>query len=92
MHVVLDNPTGGASDLELQVGREDATVGDLLDSLPDGDDARGVVIDGRFFHVDLALAEIGLYEGARVAPADGAPRAGDELLGPALRVAGHRRL
>ena len=50
------------------VGREDATVGDLLDSLPGGADARGVVIDGRFFHVDLALAEIGLYEGARIAP------------------------
>ncbi|HET9105013.1 MAG TPA: FtsK/SpoIIIE domain-containing protein [Solirubrobacteraceae bacterium] len=86
MHVVLDNPDGGASDLELQVGREDATVGDLLDALPGGDGARGVVIDGRFFHVDLALAEIGLYEGARITAADAAPRAADERLGPALEL------
>jgi S-DNA-T family DNA segregation ATPase FtsK/SpoIIIE len=73
MRVVLDNPAGEAADLELQLGREDATVGDLLDALPDGARARGIVLDGRFCHVDLALSEIGLYEGARIHPADGAP-------------------
>ena len=66
MRVVLDNPAGEEADLELRLGREDATVGDLLDALRDGADARGIVIDGRFCHVDLALSEIGLYEGARI--------------------------
>ncbi|HEY3728743.1 MAG TPA: FtsK/SpoIIIE domain-containing protein [Solirubrobacteraceae bacterium] len=73
MRVVLGNPGGDQEDLELRLGREDATVGDLLDALPDGANARGIVIDGRFCHVDLALSEIGLYEGARIRPADGAP-------------------
>src|ERR1700742_5404315 len=75
MRVVLDNPAGVPEDLELRLGREDATVGDLLDALPDGARARGIVVDGRFCHVDLALTEIGLYEGARIQPADGAPEA-----------------
>ncbi len=75
MRVVLDKPAGQDADVELALGREDATVGDLLDALPDGaGHARGIVLDGRFCHADLALAEIGLYEGARIAPADGAPR------------------
>ncbi len=75
MRVVLDNDAGEAMDLELRLGREDATVGDLLDALTDADAdaARGIVVDGRFCHSDLALAEIGLYEGARIAPAQGAP-------------------
>jgi DNA segregation ATPase FtsK/SpoIIIE, S-DNA-T family len=73
MRVVLDNHAGAPADLELRLGREDATVGDLLDALPDAARARGIVVDGRFCHVDLALTEIGLYEGARIRPADGAP-------------------
>ncbi len=73
MRVVLDNSPGAPEDLELRLGREDATVGDLLDALPDAAQARGIVLDGRFCHVDLALSEIGLYEGARIHPANGAP-------------------
>jgi DNA segregation ATPase FtsK/SpoIIIE, S-DNA-T family len=73
MRVVLDNHGGAPEDLELLLGREDATVGDLLDALPGGARARGIVVDGRFCHVDLALTEIGLYEGARIQPAEGAP-------------------
>ena len=73
MRVVLDNHADAPEDLELRLGREDATVGDLLDALPDAARARGIVLDGRFCHVDLALTEIGLYEGARIQPADGAP-------------------
>jgi S-DNA-T family DNA segregation ATPase FtsK/SpoIIIE len=69
----MDNRAGQPEDLELRLGRDDATVGDLLDALPAGDRARGIVVDGRFCHVDLALSEIGLYEGARIRPADGAP-------------------
>lgn len=72
MRVVLDNPAGDAEDVDLQLGREDVTVGDLLDTLVDGAGARGILIDGRFCHVDLALSEIGLYEGARIHAADGA--------------------
>ena len=75
MRVVLDTHAGAPEDLELRLGREDATVGDLLDALPDAAHARGIVVDGRFCHVDLALSEIGLYEGARIQPADGAPEA-----------------
>ncbi len=41
MHVVLENPAGPEEDLELQVGREEATVGDLLESLPGAE-----IIDG----------------------------------------------
>jgi DNA segregation ATPase FtsK/SpoIIIE, S-DNA-T family len=70
MRVVLDNPAGGEEDLELRLGREDATVGDLLDALPDASTARGLLLDGRFCHTDLALSEIGLYEGAHIVPAD----------------------
>jgi len=77
MRVVLENSAGAPEDLELRLGREDATVGDLLDALPDAAQARGIVVDGRFCHVDLALSEIGLYEGARIQPADGAPEGGE---------------
>jgi S-DNA-T family DNA segregation ATPase FtsK/SpoIIIE len=77
MRVVLQNSAGAPEDLELRLGREDATVGDLLDALPDAAQARGIVVDGRFCHVDLALSEIGLYEGARIHPADGAPQSGE---------------
>ena len=73
MRVVLDNPAGEAEDLELRLSREDVTVGDLLDALPDASAARGIVLDGRFCHADLALSEIGLYEGARIVPADAVP-------------------
>ena len=73
MRVVLHKHAGAPEDLELRLGREDATVGDLLDALPDAAQARGIVVDGRFCHVDLALTEIGLYEGARIQPAARAP-------------------
>ncbi|HWF73831.1 MAG TPA: FtsK/SpoIIIE domain-containing protein [Solirubrobacteraceae bacterium] len=81
MHVVLDNENGYFADLDLILGRSDATVGDLVDalraadrsalrsahgsSLRDGADT-GIVLDGRYCHPDLALDEIGLHEGARV--------------------------
>jgi len=81
MHVVLDNPGRGIAEVELVVGRADATVGDLVDALrderlhelSDGSAATGVVLDGRFCHADLALDEIGLHEGARVRLATQAP-------------------
>ena len=74
MRVVLGHPAGEEEeDLDLRLEREDATVGDLLDALGNGINARGIVIDGRFCHVDLALSEIGLYEGARIRAAEGAP-------------------
>jgi hypothetical protein len=69
MRVVLESPTAGALDTELRVGDPAATVADLLDELGVAQAFSGVVIDGRFCHRELALAEIGLYEGARVAPA-----------------------
>ncbi|HET8980121.1 MAG TPA: FtsK/SpoIIIE domain-containing protein [Solirubrobacteraceae bacterium] len=75
---MLDNQGGAPEDVELLLGREDATVADLLDALPDAGQARGIVLDGRFCHVDLALSEIGLYEGARIRPADGAPPAASD--------------
>src|SRR5579875_2525703 len=73
MRVVLESPTAGALDTELRVGDPAATVADLLDELGVGDGYSGVIIDGRFCHGELALSEIGLYEGARVAPAHMAP-------------------
>ena len=81
MHVVLENPGRGIADVELVLGRTDATVGDLVEALHDGrldelsDDraATGVVLDGRFCHADLALDEIGLHEGARLQLASSAP-------------------
>src|ERR1700759_3175988 len=76
MRVVLGHPAGEEEDLELRVERDDATVGDLLDALGDSTRARGIVIDGRFCHVDLALSEIGLYEGAHLQAAEGAPEPG----------------
>ena len=48
MRVVLENGSGAPEDLELRLGREDATVGDLLDALPGTARARGIVVDGRF--------------------------------------------
>ncbi len=79
MRVVLGHPAGEEEeDLDLRLERDDATVGDLLDALGDGISARGIVIDGRFCHVDLALAEIGMYEGARIEAADGAPGPGHD--------------
>jgi S-DNA-T family DNA segregation ATPase FtsK/SpoIIIE len=97
VHVVLDTPGGSDQDVELRLGREDATVGDLLDALGHGTHARGIVVDGRFCHVDLALTEIGLYEGARIQPADGAPDGRDATTAAQLELrviagfdAGHR--
>lgn len=70
MRVVLDSHTGSPEDLDLRLGREDATVGDLLDALPDAGAARGILVEGRFCHVDLSLSEIGLHEGAHIKVAD----------------------
>ncbi len=84
MRVVLADRDGGAADVELRVSDEDATVGDLLDALG-ASEARGIVVGTRFCHSDLALNEIGLYEGAAVRPAidrpadDGRPVAALEL-------------
>jgi DNA segregation ATPase FtsK/SpoIIIE, S-DNA-T family len=86
MRVVLGHPAGEEEDLDLRLGREDATVGDLLDALGDGIKATGIFIDGRFCHVDLALSEIGLYEGARIQAADGAPHAREEVSEAALEL------
>ncbi|HEY5316979.1 MAG TPA: FtsK/SpoIIIE domain-containing protein [Solirubrobacteraceae bacterium] len=74
MHVVLDNQQGEFADVELMLGRSDATVGDLVDVLRNGEGpsrrggsaSTGIMLDGRFCHPDLALDEIGLHEGARV--------------------------
>ncbi|HTU84916.1 MAG TPA: FtsK/SpoIIIE domain-containing protein, partial [Solirubrobacteraceae bacterium] len=71
MRVVVGE--GEAGDLELRVADEDATVGDLLDALGEDNGASGVVVDGRFCHADLALSEIGIYEGARLRAAGGPP-------------------
>ncbi|HUA50099.1 MAG TPA: FtsK/SpoIIIE domain-containing protein [Solirubrobacteraceae bacterium] len=73
MRVVVADGEGEAADLELRFADEDATVGDLLDVLGDADGATGLVLDGRFCHADLALGEIGLYEGARLLAAAGPP-------------------
>ena len=78
MHVVLDNRKGEIADVELMLGRSDATVGDLVDALRTGENgggagATGILLDGRFCHADLALDEIGLHEGARVSLASAAP-------------------
>jgi S-DNA-T family DNA segregation ATPase FtsK/SpoIIIE len=71
MHVVLENQAGEFADVELMLGRSDATVGDLVDALraragPSASNGAGIMLDGRFCHSDLALDEIGLHEGARV--------------------------
>jgi S-DNA-T family DNA segregation ATPase FtsK/SpoIIIE len=86
MHVVLETPAGGAADVELRLSTEDATVEDLLAAIGGGAGARGVLIDGRFCHLDLALTEIGLYEGARVRPADGAAGGPDDRTPPSLEL------
>jgi DNA segregation ATPase FtsK/SpoIIIE, S-DNA-T family len=72
MRVVLADREQETADLELHVSDEDATVGDLLAALG-RQDAGGIVIDGRFCHADLALSEIGIYEGARARAAAGPP-------------------
>ena len=78
MKVVLADREHEPADLELHVADEDATVGDLLVALGTPD-AGGIVIDGRFCHADLALSEIGIYEGARARAAAGPP---SETRGP----------
>lgn len=72
------------NELELHLGRPDATVGDLANALA----ARnGVLIDGRGFPPDTGLAESGLVMGSEVVPAVRPPTA---ALRPAaiLRVVG----
>jgi hypothetical protein len=88
MHVVLDTPGGGAADVELRLGNKDATVEDLLAAIGGAGAARGVLIDGRFFHLELALNEIGLYEGAWVRPADGAPAPLEDRSAAVLKLRG----
>src|ERR1700752_3449469 len=73
MPVVLDDAALGEREVEVRLGLQAATVGDLLDALPGADDATGILIDGRFCHAHLAIAEIGLYEGASIAAATGVP-------------------
>ncbi len=80
MRVVVGDGQGEAADLELRVADEDATVGDLLDALGD-EDFGGVVVDGRFCHADLALSEIGIYEGACLCAATGPPSEHPEQAG-----------
>jgi S-DNA-T family DNA segregation ATPase FtsK/SpoIIIE len=93
VRVVIDHPGAGPQDVELLINDPEATVAELVDALDDGHGARdrapGIVLDGRFCHADLALEEIGLYEGATVRP-DGPP---EDVDMPAratleLRVAG----
>jgi S-DNA-T family DNA segregation ATPase FtsK/SpoIIIE len=56
-------------DLELRVGRPDATVGDLAAALG----ARaGLLVDGREVRPDTSLGESGLLNGSRLAPAGSA--------------------
>jgi S-DNA-T family DNA segregation ATPase FtsK/SpoIIIE len=73
MRVVVGDGEGQTADLELLVTDEDATVGDLLDALGQTGDPSGLVLDGRFCHGDLALSEIGVYEGAQLRIAGGPP-------------------
>ena len=84
--MVLDTPAGGAADVELRLSTEEATVEDLLAAIGGAGSARGVLIDGRFCHLDLALSEIGLYEGARVQPAGGAPAQAEDRGAPSLEL------
>jgi S-DNA-T family DNA segregation ATPase FtsK/SpoIIIE len=89
VRVVIEHPGASPEDVELIVHDPDATVAELLEALGDDDRAPGVVLDGRFCHADLALEEIGLYEGASVR-IDGPPRDVD-MPAPAmleLRVVG----
>jgi S-DNA-T family DNA segregation ATPase FtsK/SpoIIIE len=73
VRLVVERPDEGAEDVELVISDPDATVAELLAALGEQDRAPGIVLDGRFCHSDLALEEIGLYEGVTV-HADGPPR------------------
>jgi S-DNA-T family DNA segregation ATPase FtsK/SpoIIIE len=86
MRVVLESPTAGALDTELRIADPGATVADLLGELGASERYTGVVIDGRFCHGELSLAEIGLYEGARLAPARTAPAGASQPPRLVLRV------
>jgi S-DNA-T family DNA segregation ATPase FtsK/SpoIIIE len=76
MRLVLSGRGREPADVEL-IADEEATVGDLLEAVAEDGHMSGLVIDGRYCHADLALAEIGLYEGAELTPAgrpgDGPP-------------------
>jgi S-DNA-T family DNA segregation ATPase FtsK/SpoIIIE len=62
--------TGDAErELTLRINHPEATIGDVLDALPGSDQADGLLIDGRFCHSELGVAESGLHEGAVIAPA-----------------------
>ncbi len=89
MRVVIAHPGERLEDVELLINDPDASVAELLQTLGDADAAPGIVLDGRFYHADLALDEIGLYEGATLRP--GGPPRDVDLPAPAtleLRVVG----
>jgi S-DNA-T family DNA segregation ATPase FtsK/SpoIIIE len=89
VRVVIDHPGDQPADVELIINDPDATVAELLAALGHDDRAPGIVLDGRFCHGELALEEIGLYEGATVRPGD--PPQDVEMPAPAtleLRVVG----
>ncbi|MCL2768820.1 MAG: FHA domain-containing protein, partial [Solirubrobacterales bacterium] len=88
MRVVVASDGREPVDVELTVIDPQATVGELLAALGDGDgdgDGAGLVLDGRFCHSDLALDEIGLHEGATIAPG-GPPRDVQAPAGAALEL------
>ncbi|MEU6578132.1 FtsK/SpoIIIE domain-containing protein [Streptomyces sp. NPDC046805] len=74
-------------ELELRVGRPDATLADLASAL--GVSATGLSVDGRVAPPETVLNESGLVQGARVAGAGGAAKAaGPRRPAAVLRVVG----
>ncbi|GHJ42714.1 cell division protein FtsK [Catellatospora sp. TT07R-123] len=71
-------------ELELRLGRPDATVGDLAAALDLGGD---LLVDGRVSRAETALAESGLVAGARVSVAGAPPTVAPPPLA-VLRVVG----
>ncbi|MDP8960920.1 MAG: FtsK/SpoIIIE domain-containing protein [Actinomycetota bacterium] len=91
MQLVAETPDGGARDVDVQIRTPDATVADLMEALGYRADsaARGMRVDSRFLHADLALGEAGLHDGAVVYPALGPGRDGPRRHdGPVLAVVG----
>ncbi len=84
MHVVVGSDGHDPVDVELTLVDPQATVGDLLVALGNGN-GPGLVLDGRFCHSDLALEEIGLHEGATIRPG-GPPRDVDAPASAALEL------
>jgi DNA segregation ATPase FtsK/SpoIIIE, S-DNA-T family len=84
MRVVIGTEALEPVDVDLTITDAEATVGDLLTALDEGGD-HGVVLDGRFCHSDLALDEIGMYEGATIVPG-GPPQDVDAPAAAALEL------